>query len=119
VPSFLAKRLHADLQDNAVRCWFAPEDMKIGDEIRSRIDQSIRLHDKLLVVLSEHSTDSDWVEDEVETALEEERKRKQTVLFLIRLGEAVMETDEAWAAKIRRTRHIGDFSRSKDRGSYR
>jgi hypothetical protein len=118
VPSFLAKRLHADLQDNAVRCWFAPEDMKIGDEIRSRIDQSIRLHDKLLVVLSEHSTDSDWVEDEVETALEEERKRKQTVLFLIRLGEAVMETDEAWAAKIRRTRHIGDFSRSKDHDSY-
>jgi TIR domain len=24
------RRLHADLQDKGVRCWFAPEDMKIG-----------------------------------------------------------------------------------------
>lgn len=113
-----AQCLHADLQENAVRCWFAPEDMRIGDKIRSRIDQSIRLHDKLLVVLSEHSIGSDWVEDEVETAIEEERKREKTVLFPIRLDEAVMETDEAWAAKIRRTRHIGDFSHWKDHASY-
>jgi len=113
-----ARRLHADLQDNGVRCWFAPEDMKIGDEIRPRIDQSIRLHDKLLVVLSEHSIGSDWVEDEVETAIAEERTRKRTVLFPIRLDGAVMETNKAWAAKIRRTRHIGDFSRWKDRDSY-
>jgi hypothetical protein len=114
-----ARRLHADLQDNAVRCWFAPEDMKIGDEIRPRIDQSIRLHDKLLVVLSENSIGSDWVEDEVEIAFEEERKRDKTVLYPVRLDEAVIETDEAWAAKIRRTRHIGDFSRWKDHASYK
>ena len=113
-----AQRLHADLQDNAVRCWFAPVDMKIGDEIRPRIDQSIRMQDKLLVVLSEHSIESDWVEDEVETAIEEESKRKETVLFPIRLDEAVMDTNEAWAAKIRRTRHIGDFSRWKEHDSY-
>jgi hypothetical protein len=41
-------RLHADLQQKGVRCWFAPEDLKIGDEIRVRIDESIRLYDKLL-----------------------------------------------------------------------
>jgi hypothetical protein len=113
-----AQYLYADLQDKGVRCWFAPEDMKIGDEIRPRIVQSIRMHDKLLVVLSEHSIGSDWVEDEVETAIEEERKRKETVLFPIRLDEAVMETNEAWAAKIRRTRHIGDFSPWEDHDSY-
>src|SRR5262249_26215345 len=27
-----AERLYADLQNKGVRCWFAPEDMKIGDE---------------------------------------------------------------------------------------
>jgi hypothetical protein len=113
-----AQRLHNDLQGSGVRCWFAPEDMKIGDEIRPRIDQSIRLHDKLLVILSEHSIDSDWVEDEVETAIEEERKRKETVLFPIRLDESVMDTGEAWAAKIRRTRHIGDFCQWKDHDAY-
>jgi len=31
-----AERLYADLQNKDVRCWFAPEDMKIGDKIRDR-----------------------------------------------------------------------------------
>jgi hypothetical protein len=31
----LAQRLHADLQVDGVRCWFAPEDLKIGDEFRT------------------------------------------------------------------------------------
>lgn len=47
-----ADRIYADLQINNVRCWFAPEDMRIGDKIRPRIDESIRLYDKLLIVLS-------------------------------------------------------------------
>ena len=58
-----AQRLYVDLQAKGVRCWFAPEDMKIGDEIRVRIDESIRLHDKLLIILSENSVNSTWVED--------------------------------------------------------
>jgi hypothetical protein len=45
----------------------------------------------------------------VEAAFEKERKQKRTVLFPIRLDDAVMETPEAWAAEIRRTRQIGDF----------
>ncbi|MBI1881937.1 MAG: toll/interleukin-1 receptor domain-containing protein [Chloroflexi bacterium] len=113
-----AQHLHADLQQRGVRCWFAPEDMKIGDKIRPRIDESIRIHDKLLLILSERSINSTWVEKEVETAFEEERKRNQTVLFPVRLDKAVMETDQAWAADIRRTRHIGDFSRWQDHHAY-
>jgi hypothetical protein len=53
-----AKRLHADLQAEGVRCWFALEDMKIGDRIRQRIDEAIHLQDKLLLLLSEHSIES-------------------------------------------------------------
>jgi hypothetical protein len=113
-----AQRLHNDLQGKGVRCWFAPEDMKIGDKIRPTIDQAIRLRDKLLLILSEQSISSTWVEKEVETAFEEEAKRKQTVLFPVRLDAAVMETDQAWAADIRRTRHIGDFCQWKDHDSY-
>ena len=29
-----AERLHADLQAKGVRCWFAPEDLKIGDRFQ-------------------------------------------------------------------------------------
>ncbi len=112
------RRLHADLQQEGVRCWFAPEDMRIGSKIRPTIDQAIRLRDKLLLILSKQSINSGWVETEVETAFAEERIREQTVLFPIRLDEAVMRTYQPWAANIRDTRHIGDFSRWKDHDAY-
>lgn len=106
----LARRLHADLQANGVRCWFAPEDMKTGDKIRTRIDEAIHLQDKLLLLLSEHALKSSWVENEVEAAMEKEQHQQREVLFPIRLDENVMQTTQAWAAKLRRTRHIGDFT---------
>jgi hypothetical protein len=113
-----AERLHADLQNNGVRCWFAPEDLKIGDKFRVRIDESIRIYGKLLLILSEHSIASDWVEKEVETAMEKEREEKRTVLFPVRLDDAVMESKTGWAADVRRTRHIGDFTRWKTHDPY-
>lgn len=103
------ERLYVDLQSKGVRCWFAPEDMKIGDRIRVRIDESIHIFDKLLLVLSQHSVASEWVEYEVETALDKEQEGKLPVLFPIRLDEAVMKITTSWAAHIKRTRHIGDF----------
>jgi len=113
-----AQRLHADLQQKGVRCWFAPEDLKIGDKLRARIDESIRIYDKLMVILSVNSIRSPWVEEEVEAALEKERKQNKLVLFPIRLDEAIMETDQAWAASLRRMRHIGDFRAWKDHDQY-
>ena len=113
-----AQRLHAGLQDQGVRCWFAPEDLKIGDKFRTRIGESIRVYDKLMVILSENSIRSPWVEEEVEAAMEKERKQNKLVLFPIRLDDAVMETDEAWASNLRRTRHIGDFRAWKDHDPY-
>jgi uncharacterized protein YjbI with pentapeptide repeats len=116
-----AERLHADLQNKGVRCWFAPEDLKIGDKTRERIDESIRVYDKLLLILSEHSMASQWVEQEVETALRKERDPKgnhRTVLFPIRLDDAVMKVEGGWPALIRNTRNIGDFSEWKDHDSY-
>jgi hypothetical protein len=114
-----AGRLLTDLRSRNVRCWYAPEDLKIGDKLRPSFDEAIRVHDKLMVLLSENSVTSPWVEKEVETAFEKERHEKRTVLFPIRLDDAVMETNEAWAADIRRGRHIGDFRDWKNHDSYK
>jgi len=113
-----AQRLHNDLQAKGVRCWFAPEDLKIGAKIRPTIDETIRLHDKLLLVLSEHSVASQWVEQEVETALARERKQDETMLFPIRLDNAVMEMEGGWPALIKNTRNIGNFSQWKEHDAY-
>ena len=114
----LARRLHNDLQAQGVRCWFAPEDMKIGDRIRQRIDEAIHLQDKLLLLLSEHSLASSWVGQEVEAAFEKEQRQEREMLFPIRLDDAVMQTSQAWAAMLRRTRHIGDFTTWTDPQGY-
>ena len=113
-----AQRLYADLQAKGVRCWFAPEDMKIGDKFREVIDRSIHVHEKLLLVLSEHSVRSDWVEKEVETAMEKERKHKRTVLFPIRLDDAINDITVGWPADIRRARHICNFTDWKNHDAY-
>ena len=111
-------RLYADLQDNGVRCWFAPEDMKIGGKIREELHTHIRLRDKLVLVLSEDSINSRWVELEVETAFEEETRRGETVLFPIRLDDSVFGVKAHWAQQIQLTRNIGDFTAWKDHDSY-
>jgi len=113
-----ADRLHADLQDNGVRCWFAPHDLPIGEKILDGIDKAIRLREKVVLILSEGAIASDWVEDEVTAAFEEERRRNETILFPIRLDDAVMGTSEAWASKVR-ARNIGDFTKWKEHDAYK
>jgi TIR domain/Pentapeptide repeats (8 copies) len=113
-----ATRLHADLRAKNLRCWFAPEDLKIGDRFQERIEESIRLFDKVMIVLSDASVQSRWVAREVNAASEREDRENRTILFPIRIDNAVMNAPQSWAADIRRTRHIGDFSSWKDRSSY-
>ena len=59
------------------------------------------------------------MEEEVEAALEKERRENKLVLFPIRLDDAVMDTQQVWAASLRRTRHIGDFRNWKDHDSFK
>jgi len=112
------EQLHEDLQEKGVRCWFAPHDLRIGAKTWDAIDEAIRLREKLLVVLSEGSIASDWVEDEVNKAYAEERERKETVLFPIRIDDAVMTTPEPWACKLRDQRNIGDFRQWQEPAEY-
>jgi hypothetical protein len=81
---------------------------------------AVRVRDKLLVVLSANSIKSDWVEEEVETALEEERnsENRRTILFPIRIDDAVFQTQRAWARKLQRERNIGDLTDWKDHDAY-
>lgn len=80
-----AERLHADLQNKGVRCWFAPEEMKAGRKIHEQIDEAIKIHDKVLLILSPASMESEWVKTEIAKARRRELKEKRRVLFPIRL----------------------------------
>src|SRR5438477_137291 len=60
-----ADRLHADLQYQGVRCWFAPPDVRAGKKLDEQIGEAIRIYDKLLLILSTNSMNSEWVKTEI------------------------------------------------------
>jgi hypothetical protein len=113
-----AQRLHADLQNNGVRCWFAPHDLPTGAKIWDAIDEAIRVRDKVLLILSKRAIASEWVEDEVMKGIAEERRRNQLVLFPVRIDDTVLKTGEAWAVKLRYQRNIRDFRKWKNHDAY-
>ncbi len=80
-----AKRLHARMRAEHLRVWFAPEDIKGGEKIKEQIDRAIQLHDRLLIVLSENSLNSEWVKTEIRRARNVELKEQRRKLFPIRL----------------------------------
>src|SRR5260370_28821319 len=67
-----ADLLHSQLRQKNMRGWLATEDLKIGDRFREKIDEAIRLYDKLLLVLSKNSVKSQWGQSEVEAAFEKQ-----------------------------------------------
>jgi hypothetical protein len=71
-----AERLHADLQDKGVRCWFAPHDLQSGQKIHEQIDEAIRLNEKLLLILSPASMASKWVKTEIPRRASAKREKK-------------------------------------------
>ena len=121
-----ADRLYADLQNKGVRCWFAPHDVQGGKKLHEQIDEAIRIHDKLLLILSPHSMESEWVKTEIAKARKREARDQRRVLFPIRL--AAFETLRDWecfdadtgkdSAREIREYFIPDFSEWKNHDSY-
>ena len=121
-----ANRLYADLQNNEVRCWFAPHDIRGGRKLHEQIDEAIRLNDRLLLILSEHSMNSEWVKTEIANARQCEVREKRQALFPITL--VPFEKISDWkcfdadtgkdSAREIREYFIPDFSNWKDHDSY-
>jgi TIR domain/Pentapeptide repeats (8 copies) len=88
-----ANRLYTDLQNKGVRCWFAPHDVQGGKNLHQQLDDAIRMHERLLLILSSDSIKSPWVEMEIRKARKRERTEKRRVLFPISLVpfEAIRE----------------------------
>jgi hypothetical protein len=121
-----AERLHADLQNRGVRCWFAPHDIQGGKKVHEQIDEAIRLHDRLLLILSQHSMNSEWVRTEIGKARNRELHEQRRMLFPVSLvGFQVLrdwkcfdaDTGKDSAREIREY-FIPDFSDWKNHDDY-
>ncbi len=114
----IAEKLHADLQEKDVRCWFAPKDLPIGRKTRPGINEAIQNHERALLILSKDSIQSAWVNFEIETALEKEEQEDREVIFPIRIDEEPLNTLDPLLKHIRRTTNIGDFTNWQDPKAY-
>jgi TIR domain/Pentapeptide repeats (8 copies) len=121
-----AERLHEDLQNKGIRCWFAPHDVQGGRKLHEQIDQAIHVHERLLLILSSHSMNSEWVKTEIAKARQREVQEQRQVLFPVRLVpfEAIRtwecfdaDTGKDSAREIREY-FIPDFSNWKHHDAY-
>jgi uncharacterized protein YjbI with pentapeptide repeats len=112
-------QLHADLQRAGVRCWLAPDDVSVGAAPWDAIDDTMRLQDKLLLVLSENIIRSNRIEDEVEKVFAEELEAGRQILFPMRIDEEAVESARPWVQKLRERGCVGDFSKWRVRDAYR
>ena len=113
-----AARLHDDLHDIGVRSWLDAKELRAGDRWSERIERAIQAHDKMLLVLSHSSIQSSWVRMEVKNAIRLERKRQKTVLFPIRLDDAVFNVSVSREIDLLREKQIADFRHWQDESSY-
>ena len=121
-----ARRLYSRMRDEKLRVWFAPEDIKGGEKLHEQLERAIQLHDRLLIILSEHSMQSEWVMTELRKARKQEIQQKRRKLFPIRL--ATFDEIRKWecfdadtgkdlAVELREY-FIPDFSNWKDHDSF-
>jgi hypothetical protein len=122
-----ADRLYADLQNKGVRCWFAPHDLLPGQKLHEQIDVAIRSYERLLLILSSHSMNSEWVKTEIRKARKRERTEKKRVLFPVSLAPfeeirdwELFDADEGkdLAVEIREYYMPPDFSNWRTHDSY-
>jgi uncharacterized protein YjbI with pentapeptide repeats len=118
-----AKRLCESLQRAGVRVWPAVQNVPLNGDLPLETHQTLRVHDKAVVVFSEHSVSSDWVETAIQRTLLREgigaRNRppagtRAPLLIPIRIDDAILTSQRGWAARIRRTRPIADFTKWKE-----
>jgi hypothetical protein len=106
----LARRLHADLQDQGVRCWFKPKMLDEEIEQHFQINNHLHLQEKKLLLLSQYSLNSSWVIEEIRQALEKEMRQQRPILFLVCVDRSVLEMAQVWAAKMRRACYTANFT---------
>ena len=120
-------RLYADLQAKGIRCWYSPHDISGGKKVHEQLEHAIRIYDKLLLVLSEDSMNSEWVKTEIADARQKEIDTGEKVLFPIGLVD--FEKIKTWkffdadtgkdSAREIREFYVPDFSNwKKDNKKY-
>ncbi len=111
-------QLGKELTEMGIRYWRDIHDMKSG-RMETQVDRALRLNPTVLVVLSKNSTQSDWVEHEVETARELEKELNRDCLCPVALDNSWESSpwDERLMRQVKKY-NILDFSNWQDESTF-
>ena len=85
-------KLYKELKESGGSVWLDRHDLLAGS-LKEQLTRAIRIQDIAIVVLSENSIDSDWVENELEMARKKEKDEGRDVICPIAL-------DDSWETKV-------------------
>ncbi|GEM_PF-2903680 len=134
----LAKKIHGNLQEKGLRCWFVPKRDKEKNWYEEICDKTVRDNEKRLFLISEDSVKSKWLRGEVEKALKREHRmnlelreelkdqckynfddfQKAKILFPIIVDGKGEEAFESWVKDLNLESASIDFSGWKSGGDY-
>ncbi len=90
--SEFVEKVYERFQREGANVWLDRHDMVAGP-MQKQVFDAIRMNDIVLLVLSESSINSDWVENELEMARRKEKEQKRDVLCPVAL-------DACWKEKV-------------------
>ena len=76
-----AQDLHDNLQQQGIRCWLIPEELKGGQDLQIQVSQALGPEDKLILVLSEQSMASEWIMEEIQSTRELEKQEQRRFIY--------------------------------------
>jgi len=80
---FFVRTLADHLRSYDIRVWIDEAEINIGDSLTDKIGRAIEVTDYVGVVLSHNSINSEWVQRELQIALQKEIKGKKVVVLPI------------------------------------
>lgn len=83
----IARKLADDLNSKGIKVWIDEAEIKLGDSLIRKIREGIDIVDYLLVLLSKHSIDSEWVTKEVDIAMNQEIEGKTVKVLPVLLDD--------------------------------
>lgn len=103
------RQLAADLTANGINVWLDEQRIRVGDSIPEKIAQGLAESDYFLIGMSHKSSESAWVQKELNNALMSEVQRRKVHILPLKLDDTPMPpiiTDKKYA----------DFSKSYKAG---
>lgn len=117
------RKLYEALTRKGVTVWLDEKKMKPGDNIHDSISEGIKYYDKLILVCSENSLNSWWVEKELERVYEKERElqkergKKYRLVIPIRIDDSIFNCTDGILGTVKGSL-IGDFTRWQDEQAF-